>query len=320
MFWEVQWAALSSSWPSWRPNLANTNVLLDRITSVGDLQSAWCLLLHCATARVNNFWLRSVPPELSGEFVRGVWRCMCHLLHINPATVDDSAKAVATLPLAAGGLGLCSAERLRHEAHWASWADMLKALSSRVPSVAANFIAALEAGEATPSIQSVLGCIDNLAGVGFVVPAWEVVVASSLHDEEEEVDPAQPKHGWQSKATWVVDSAFRQHTIFPALADDQAALLRSQAGPMASAAFIAMPSMKDIDPQQFRLLFLRRLRLPLPASALLLVWPSPRRPWPPPCSVRKCRSFGSSWLGLGECCHPCLPRSGRACQNESGDA
>ena len=62
---------------------------------------------------------------------------------------------------------------------------------------------------------------------------------------------------------------FPPHTIFPALADDQAALLRSQAGPMASAAFIAIPSMKEtrIDPQPFRLLFLRRLRLPLPLQA-----------------------------------------------------
>ena len=197
-----------------------------------------------------------------------MWRCVCQFLHINPGTVDDSAKAAVSLPLA-GGPGLRSAERLRHAAHWASWADMLKALSSRVPSVAANFIAALEAGEATPSIQSILSCIDNLAGVGFVVPAWEVVAANSLDDEEEEVDPAQPKHGWQRKATWVVDSAFRRHTIFPALADDQATLLSAQAGPMASAVFIAIPSMKEtrIDPQQFRLLFLRRLRLPLPLYA-----------------------------------------------------
>ena len=32
--------------------------------------------------------------------------------------------------VAAGGLGLRSAKRLRHAAHWASWADMLKALFS----------------------------------------------------------------------------------------------------------------------------------------------------------------------------------------------
>ena len=166
-----QWAALSSSWSSWEHV-----VLLNRITSAGDLQSAWCVLLYCAATRVN-FWLRSVPPELSGEFARehdaGVWRCLCQLLHISPATVDDSAEAAATLPLAAGGLGL-----------QASWADMLKALSSRLPSVAANFIAALEGGEATPSIQSALSCIDNLAGIGFVVPSWEAVVACSPHDEE----------------------------------------------------------------------------------------------------------------------------------------
>ena len=64
-----------------------------------------------------------------------------------------------------------SAERLRHAAHWASWADML---SSRVPLVATNFITALEAGESTP-IQSVLSCVDNLAGAGFVVFAWAIL-------------------------------------------------------------------------------------------------------------------------------------------------
>ena len=145
-------------------------------------------------------------PELSGEFARehdaGVWRCVCQPLHINPATVDDSAKAAATLPLAAGGLDLRSAERLRHAAHLASWADILKALSSRVPSVATNYIAALEAGEATPSIQSVLSCVDNLAGIGFVVLAWEVVVANSLHDEEDQVP------GWTNGVC-----GFHRHTF-----------------------------------------------------------------------------------------------------------
>ena len=75
------------------------NVLFDRITSVDDFQSAWCLLLNCAAARVK-YWLRSVNPELSGEFARahdaGVCRCVCQLLHINPATVDDSAKAAGS--------------------------------------------------------------------------------------------------------------------------------------------------------------------------------------------------------------------------------
>ena len=96
-------------------------ILLDRITAMGDLQSAWCILLSCASARAN-FWLRTVRPDLSGEFARehdaSLWRCMCQLLHVDPAVVADSAKAAASLPLAAGGLGLRSAERLRHAAHW----------------------------------------------------------------------------------------------------------------------------------------------------------------------------------------------------------
>ena len=46
-----------------------------------------------------------------------------------------------------------------------------------------------------------------------------------------------------------VDSAFRWHTVFPALDDAEAALLRSKAGPMASAAFVAIPSMKG-DPHR----------------------------------------------------------------------
>ena len=78
-----------------------------------------------------------------------------------------------------------------------------------------------------------------------MVLSWEDLIADSLHDEEEEADPTQPKSEWQKKATWEMDSTFRRHTIFPAVADDQAALLRSQAGPMASAVFVAIPSMKE---------------------------------------------------------------------------
>ena len=51
-----------------------------------------------------------------------------------------------------------------------------------------------------------------------------------------------------------------------------------------------------------------------PSSSLftfLPVWPSPRRPWPPPCSVRECGSVGSPWICLGKCTCPCLLRSRR---------
>ena len=70
-------------------------ILFDRITVMGDLQSAWCILLNCAAARAN-FWLPTVRPDRSGEFARehdaSLWRCMCQLLHVDPALVADSPR------------------------------------------------------------------------------------------------------------------------------------------------------------------------------------------------------------------------------------
>ena len=163
---------------------------------MGDFESTWCLQPG------PNVWLRSVPPELSGgEFAAGVPCVNFSTSTRTQSTTQLKRKVLFRWQLEE--LGLRSVERLRHAAHNLG---VLKALFSRILSVAANFIVALEAGEATPSIQSVLSCIDNFAEVGFVVPAWEVVVANSLHDEEKRL-----------KATWVVDSVFHLHTIFPVL-------------------------------------------------------------------------------------------------------
>ena len=147
---------------------------------------------------------------------------------------------------------------------------MIKMLYKRVPDVATSFTVVLEAGSTAPSVQSVHTCIASLGSVGFPVPSWEELLDESDEPQvEEEVDPTQPRRGWQRKALMVVDASFRQHSILPALEDAQVALLRSQAGLMASVAFVAIPSSREtrIDPQPFRLLFLRRLWLPLPLHA-----------------------------------------------------
>ena len=228
---------------------------------MGDLQPAWCLQPR------PNVGLRSVPRELSGgEFAAGVACVNFSTSTRTQSTTQLKRKVLFRWQLEE--LGLRSVERLRHAAHNLG---VLKALSS-VPSVAANFIVALEAGEATPSIQSVLSCIDNFAEVGFVVPAWEVVVANSLHDEEEEVEG-------DLGGGFCYPPAHHLPSV-----DDQETLLRSQAGPMAFAPFIAAPSMKEtrIDPQPFRLL--APFAAPFAPSSGL--WPSPRRPWPPPCRER----------------------------------
>ena len=172
------------------------NVLLDRITSVGDFESTWCLQPG------PNVWLRSVPPELSGgEFAAGVPCVNFSTSTRTQSTTQLKRKVLFRWQLEE--LGLRSVERLRHAAHNLG---VLKALSSRVPSVAANFIVALEAGEATPSIQSVLSCIDNFAGVGFVVLHGKLWLPIHFMMRRRRL-----------KATWVVDSAIHLHTIFPVL-------------------------------------------------------------------------------------------------------
>ena len=61
--------------------VAEQRTLLERIPTVRDLQSAWLLLLHCATARANCI-LRVVEPQAVAEYARlhdnGTWNCLCH--------------------------------------------------------------------------------------------------------------------------------------------------------------------------------------------------------------------------------------------------
>ena len=92
--------------------LRSHQVLLDRIPEVTDVQSAWALLLHCASARAN-YMLRVVRPELVEDFAvghdLGLWTCLCRLLNVNPD--NNSAKVIAGSPLSLGGLGLRSATK-----------------------------------------------------------------------------------------------------------------------------------------------------------------------------------------------------------------
>ena len=57
-------------------------LLLERIPRVKDVQEAWLLLVHCASARANYF-LRSVRPEAVAEYARlhdaGLWECLSRI-------------------------------------------------------------------------------------------------------------------------------------------------------------------------------------------------------------------------------------------------
>ena len=111
---------------------------------------------------------------------------------------------------------------------------------------------------AGPCIRSAALAAFQLMGIeGFEVPSWEAL-ADGLRppsQEPEDTDPGGFKHGWQHEAAsrW---------------ADHEKALMRSQSGPFAGVALSVAPInfLTRIDPSLFRVLLLRRLRLPLPLS------------------------------------------------------
>ena len=71
------------------------STLLERIPAVQDSQSVWSLLLYCAAARAN-FWLRTTNPVHTEAFAqehdRGVWRCLCQLLHVDPDSMPPLSR------------------------------------------------------------------------------------------------------------------------------------------------------------------------------------------------------------------------------------
>ena len=171
-------------------------------------------------------------------------------------------------PLAMGGLGLRSAVKLRHAAHWASWADAFKMIEERHPEIAVTIIRTIHVEREAPSVQAIVISQRSVETDGFVCPSWEDLATGEVSaSPEEDEDPNQPRAGWQSKAARKVEArSFAR--VFSTLTDPRKALLRSQGGLLASAAFISMPidQVPRMDSQSFRLLFLRRLRQPLPLT------------------------------------------------------
>ena len=150
----------------WEATTAKHSALLQARPNVLDVQSAWLLLLHCASARAN-YQVRVLRPDAVDQFARThdarVWQCLCNILKIPEDFVCNLHRRVATLPLSLGGLGLRSAVRTSVPAHWASWADVLPMIRDRHPAVATMIVNALEGDTTSPF----LGCGQaGGAGVG----------------------------------------------------------------------------------------------------------------------------------------------------------
>ena len=243
--------------------------LIQRIPLVPDFQAAWLILLHCASARAN-YLLRVVDPAQVLQYTQmhdqRLWLCLCHLLGTAPDLCDAAARSTATLPLVLGGLGVRSAVRTRAAGFWASCADCLPMIEARHPEVAARIIAQLEGEPSGHSVWHAAQAAHGLAGVhGFEPPSWRTLAAGLRppHDQED----SSTKAGWQHEASSRIEQEHRE-SLFRVLADSERALLISQGCSGAGAALQTRPTcpLTRIDPALFRVLLLRRLRLPLPLS------------------------------------------------------
>ena len=157
---------------------AHHHTLLARIPIVEDVQSAWLLLVHCASARAN-YVARVVEPQMAATFCQRhdawVWECLCRIFHIG----DDFVGTVS-MPFVLGGIGLLSACHGSTPAFWASWADTLPVIVGRHPRVARQFVAELEHEPQTRFFQASEMARRQPTGVmGFDPPSGEAAATGT---------------------------------------------------------------------------------------------------------------------------------------------
>ena len=239
-----------------------------------ELQSAWLLLLYCAALR-STYLLRTLPPAdtavFAAEHDAAIRRCLATLLAGGDGDMPlpDLSYRRAQLPLSMGGLGLGSAERLRHAAYWSSWADTVRALRKHQPGVLAALLRPLQDASANgtpPSTRAAEQAARFLRSEGFSAPTWARLLEEDAAAPAPRTTRSAPgaRPGWQRAASKAIDKRALE-MLFNDIDPTSRALLLSQAGDAASCAFTALPTSADtrVPDSEYRVMLLRRLRLPL---------------------------------------------------------
>ena len=226
------------------------------------------LALQQATARKESFWgaavtatevwAHVVAKQISAMHVAStslVTACLCvmecsTLRHKGVA----ATKLRVSLALVAHGFFAVS-----YAAHWASWCDTLPVIQARAPAAAARLHATLQGDGALPSAAAAIHTQTQLRHVGYEAPEWAALCsgAVAVPPAPDRTDDPWPFRGWQRVAARACDErAYETH-----LAD-------LAPGQFASRALNVLPTRDDvaIPSAQFRVLLLRRLRLPLPLA------------------------------------------------------
>ena len=250
--------------------------LLQRIPTLDDLQASWLLLLllllFCASPR-STYLLRMCAPESTKDFAEAhdtaIGACLQSLLQTTD--IPATSLAIAHLPLTQGGSGLMSATILSAPAYWSSWADTLPLLQTHLPEFTHQILEQLTAhSQASPALQAAADAARTIAATGWEPPTWAAIASGQTQA------PAPPPataegpfaRGWQHKASTTAHARLKDE-LFNTLPPASQALVTSQSGPFASRAFTTIPYTNDFayPSHLFRILLLRRLRLPLPLFA-----------------------------------------------------
>ena len=190
--------------------------------------------------------------------------CACQECWTCPQMHATETRDVASLPLAFGGsssllvqLGGCT-EHDFTATHNSGDHTLVHELS----------------GHRSAHLKAAAQSADQLRGLeGFDVPSWADLAAGVRPNlrNAKEVEPASFRTGWHHEAAARMEWQHRERVVKPVLSDSARALLRAQSGPAAGMSLSAVPSSPQtrIESQLFRVLLLRRLRLPLPPASRL---------------------------------------------------
>ena len=141
-------------------------------------------------------------------------------------------------------------------------------LQQQTPAVAGTILQLFaDPAQAPPHIQAAQTARQSIQEQGWEPPTWPQLRGTQPPHPAAElfVGPTQP--GWQQQAVTPFNTAAREE-LYNTLDPASQAMLDSQTGPMASRAFTTIPYTTEVTyPDHiFRILMLRRLRLPLPLT------------------------------------------------------
>ena len=247
-----------------RSKAASHRVLLERIPAIQDLQSAWLLLLFCASPRANYF-LRVVHPISSQAFVNEHDQDIC-LAKSQDLTIGRWPASLSVLVAS-----VCAARRAQHQLLFGpvgqtAWACSVndtgcRCFYCRGGHRSSHTCSPFARGSRQQRIPSFSG---------FETAEWAMLADGlrprlpAFHDIERRV----PTHGWQFFAAKAVEEHFVSSSIVPRLSPTESALSRSS-GPMAGLPSSVVPSSSfaRFCPQLFCVLLLRHSWLPLSLSS-----------------------------------------------------